>query len=75
MVKVEDIWVISDSDIESLRKQADELSKPLERTSYFAQGVTLKSDINVSLDKILSMKNVWIDYGYPSMPDWISYND
>lgn len=26
-------------------------------------------------NKILSMKNVWIDYGYPSMPDWIRHND
>jgi hypothetical protein len=57
MVRVEDIWVISDDQLESLRKQAGELSKPLEKTSYFAQGVTLTSDINVSLDKIKAMKS------------------
>lgn len=55
-VKVTDIWVVSDADVESMRKQAEDLAKPLERTSYFAQGVTLKSDINVSLDKVLSLE-------------------
>lgn len=54
-VKTQDIWVISQEEIDSLRKQAEELSKPLEKTSYFAQGVTIKSDIDVSLDKILAL--------------------
>jgi len=56
-VRVDDIWVISKDQVESLRKQAEELSRPLEKTAYFAQGVTLKSDINVSLDKILSLQS------------------
>lgn len=43
---------ISDQEIATIRKQTEELSKPLNATSYFAQGVTLKSDINASLDKI-----------------------
>jgi hypothetical protein len=55
-VSVQDIWEISQEDIESLRRQAEELSKPLEKTSFFAQGVTLKSNINVSLDKIVSLQ-------------------
>ncbi|HLE48886.1 MAG TPA: SH3 domain-containing protein [Patescibacteria group bacterium] len=55
-VRVEDIWVISDNEIDSLRKQAEELSKPLEGTAFFAQGVTLTSDINVSLDKINNLQ-------------------
>lgn len=50
-VRVEDVWQISGSEIESLFKQAEELSKPLEKTSYFAQGITLKSDIDVSLSR------------------------
>jgi hypothetical protein len=55
-VRVDDVWVITDEEIASLRKQAEDLAKPLERTSYFAQGVTLKSDINVSLDKVIVLQ-------------------
>jgi hypothetical protein len=55
-VKVDDIFVVSSQDVESLRAQAEELAKPLDKTSYFAQGVSLKSDINASLDKILSLQ-------------------
>jgi len=51
-VRVEDIWKISNDTIASLRKQADELYKPLTKTSYFGQAVTVKSDIDVALDKI-----------------------
>jgi hypothetical protein len=55
-VKLTDIWVISQEDINSLRQQAQDLVKPLEETSYFAQGVTLKSDIDSSLNKITSLQ-------------------
>ncbi|MEN8252805.1 MAG: hypothetical protein ABFQ62_00290 [Patescibacteria group bacterium] len=51
-VEVEDIWVIPDDEISSLRKQADTLFEPLKGTSYFAQGSTIKADIDVNLDKI-----------------------
>jgi len=51
-VRVQDVWTMSQEEIDSLRNQAAELSRPLERTSYFAQGVTLKSDIDVSLDRV-----------------------
>jgi len=51
-VRLKDNWEIPPEQIESLRKQAEELSRPLEKTSFFAQGVTLKSDINASLDKV-----------------------
>ena len=54
-VRTQDIWVISKEEIDSLRKQTEELSRPLEKTSYFAQGVTIKSDIDVSLDKVLNL--------------------
>jgi len=51
-VSVEDIWVITDEQLQALSKQVEELMKPLEGTAYFAQGVTLESDINSSLEKI-----------------------
>lgn len=49
----ESIFSISEGEIASLRGQAEELAKPLKNTSFFAQGVTLTSDINVALDKII----------------------
>jgi hypothetical protein len=54
-VRVEDVWEISISEVESLKKQAQSLSEPLAKTAYFAQGVTLKSDIDVSLDKAVEL--------------------
>lgn len=53
-VRTQDIWSIGVEAVESLRHQAEELSKPLEKTSYFGQGVTIKSNIDVALDKILT---------------------
>lgn len=55
-VETEDIWMISPSEVESLRKQAEELMKPLRGTAYFAQGSLVKSDIDASLDKILRIQ-------------------
>ncbi|MBI5044653.1 MAG: SH3 domain-containing protein [Candidatus Levybacteria bacterium] len=49
----ESIFSIASDEIESLKTQAEELSEPLKNTSFFAQGVTLTSDINVALDKII----------------------
>jgi len=51
-VRVSDVWTVPDRLIQSLKSQAEALMKPLEKTSYFAQGVTIKSDIDVGLDKI-----------------------
>lgn len=39
-----------------MRNQAEKLSEPLKNTSYFAQGVTLTSDINASLDRALALQ-------------------
>ena len=50
-VRVEDVWQISETEIDNLLKQTDDLVKPLEKTAYFAQGITLKSNIGVSLNK------------------------
>jgi hypothetical protein len=51
-VEVEDIWQLSPSELETIRTQAINLLKPLEKTAYFSQGTTLKSDIDVTLDKV-----------------------
>jgi flagellar basal body-associated protein FliL len=51
-VEIKDIWIISEDEVASLRKQAEELSSGLKNTSYFAQGLTLKTDINTRLDKV-----------------------
>lgn len=52
-VEVEDIWLLTPDEIQTLRTQAESLLKPLEKTAYFSQGTTLKSDIDVTLDKVL----------------------
>ena len=51
-MRTSDIWFVSTEELQSLKKQTDSLLKPLEKTAYFAQGVTLQSDIEVALDKI-----------------------
>lgn len=49
-VEVEDVWKISDEELNALRNQTNDLFEPLKGTSYFAQGSTLKSDIMLNLD-------------------------
>jgi hypothetical protein len=51
-VETKDIWQVTTAEIQSIRDQADQLSKPLEKTSFYAQGVTLKSDIDAAMDQI-----------------------
>ncbi len=53
LVEVEDIWKYDQTEIDSLKKQADDLLKSLKNSSFFAQGTSLASDIAVSLDKIM----------------------
>lgn len=55
-VRVDDKWQITQTEVDSMKTQVAELSKPLEKTAYFAQGVTLSSDINASLDKAISLQ-------------------
>lgn len=55
-VEVADIWQISEDEIKSLREQTNELIEPLKNTTYFAQGITIKSDIHVSLNKVLQLQ-------------------
>lgn len=52
-VEVEDIWFLTEAEITTLRTQAAELLAPLAKTAYFSQGTVLKSEIDVTLDKIL----------------------
>jgi hypothetical protein len=56
-VEITDIWKIADTEIDSIKNQAEELTKPLSNTSFFAQGVTLKSDINANLENIKRIQN------------------
>ncbi|QQG41631.1 MAG: SH3 domain-containing protein [Candidatus Woesebacteria bacterium] len=51
-VETKDIWEITPTEIQSMRDQAAALYKPLEKTAFFAQGVTLKSDIDASMSQI-----------------------
>src|SRR3989344_5174276 len=56
-VKTEDILQISQDEVETVRKQVEELAKVLNvSTAYYAQGVTLKSDIDVSLNKVVEIQ-------------------
>ena len=52
-----DIWTIPDSTIDSLKNQANELLIVLEDTSYYAQGTTLKNDIDSGLTEIQESQN------------------
>lgn len=56
-IRVDDaIFAFNEDEINGIKKQAEELAEPLKNTSYFAQGATLKSDIDVSLNKVLSLQ-------------------
>jgi uncharacterized protein YgiM (DUF1202 family) len=52
-VEIKDIWIISQDEIDSTKKQAEEMAAGLSNTSYNAQAITLKTDINTRLDKIM----------------------
>jgi len=54
-VSTEDIWIITEEQVLSIKAQIEELMKPIEGTAFYAQGITLKSDINVALDKALAL--------------------
>lgn len=55
-VEVIDVWEIPEEEIESIRKQTETLFDSLKGTSYFAQGATIKADIEVNLDRIEILK-------------------
>jgi hypothetical protein len=51
-VKIADIWVFKDEEIESLKNQATDLRDSLKKTNYQAQGAILKNEIDATLDII-----------------------
>jgi hypothetical protein len=51
-VETKDIWQIPSAEIQSVRDQANTLFTPLQKTAYYAQGTTLKSDINAEMDQV-----------------------
>lgn len=51
-IRANDVFKIADTDLQSLRSQTETLIKPLENTSYFAQGTVLKSEIDADIDSI-----------------------
>lgn len=53
-IEVTDVWLIDPELIESYRNQANQLLEPLKGTAYYGQGATVKADIDVTLDQILS---------------------
>jgi hypothetical protein len=54
-VETKDIWTITTETISSLRKETEDLFTPLEKTAFYAQAVSLKSDINANLDQITTL--------------------
>jgi len=55
-IETKDIWEVTPEQIASLRTEVEDLFKPLEKTAYFAQGVSLKSDAISALDQIASLQ-------------------
>lgn len=53
LVEVEDIWSFKQEEIDSLKTQVNELTAVLKNTSYLAQATNIKTDIMVTLDKIM----------------------
>lgn len=53
LVEVEDIWSFKQEEIDSLKNQVNELVKLLKNTPNYAQAATIKSDVFVTLDKIM----------------------
>ena len=51
-VRAEDVFVISEEELLSLKEQAETLMEPLKGTGYFAQASILKSEIDANLQSI-----------------------
>lgn len=55
-VKIEDIWVIDDNDIEIIREEASKLSAVLSATVYNRQAAALQEDIDGRLNRIVEQQ-------------------
>jgi hypothetical protein len=51
-VQTDNIWNLTPEDLDGYLKQAEDLTNSLRKTSLYAQASSLKSDIEVDLDKI-----------------------
>ncbi len=59
-IETKDIWEVTQEEVASLRTEIEDLSKPLEKTAYFAQSVSLKSAAISELDKIVAVQKAAI---------------
>ncbi len=53
LVEVEDIWTYNDEEIKSLRDQSAKLVTAVKGTSFYSQALSLESDVDVALTKIM----------------------
>lgn len=51
-IQLKDVWALSEADLESYKTQAQDLVNSLRRTAQYPQANSIKSDIEVTLDKI-----------------------
>jgi len=56
-VEVEDVWQINEQELLSLSQKAKDLMTPLQKSTLLSQGLVLKSDIESSVQKLLSDKS------------------
>jgi len=56
-VEVEDVWQLNEQELLSLSQKAKDLMTPLQKSALLSQGLVLKSDIESSVQKLLSAKS------------------
>lgn len=56
-VEVEDVWQLNDQELVTLSQKAKDLMTPLQKSSLLSQGLVLKSDIESSVQKLLSSQS------------------
>jgi len=71
-VKIKDIWVFEDLEIDSIKNQANSFNDAIKNTQYSAQAVLLKNNIDDLMSKIMASQKA----GYTSPQDHIlAYRD
>lgn len=60
-IEIKDIWLISQSEIDSLSDRAKELVEALKKTSYFDTAVTLQKDIQEKTAEVLKKQEGALD--------------
>ncbi len=56
-VEVEDVWQLNEQELLTLSQKAKDLMTPLQKSALLSQGLVLKSDIESSVQKLLSVKS------------------